>query len=441
MVTDGHLFLDEALARGAAAVISEREADRDLPLTWIQVSSIRQFMARCANRFYGNPSKKQQLVGVTGTNGKTTTCYLIHSILNRVAPTLRMGTIDMVVGDQKLETRMTTPEAPDIQKALSYGLRRGCRHGVVEVSSHALHLQRVLECHFSVALFTNLSQDHLDFHQTLEEYFTAKRLLFQKSYNPGLQYTVTNADDPYGRRLAELSQVPTFSYGISENSEIRLSGHRSTGEGLELNIDFFGRAVTLRSPLIGRHNLYNIMAAAAACSLLGIPDDTIREGVWSLQSVPGRFERVPIEAPFTVILDFAHTPDALESVLNLASEICPKRVICVFGCGGDRDRGKRPLMGKIAVEKADLAIVTSDNPRSEDPTSIIREIEQGIPPEATNFESIVDRQQAIERALQAAQEGDLVLLAGKGHEIYQEVGGRKIHFDEREIIKEALCLN
>jgi len=440
MVTDGHKFLDEAISRGAVAVASERKASSSLPIHWIQIASIRHFMARTANLFYGDPSQKLHLVGVTGTNGKTTTCYLIDSILKKISPSLRLGTIDTVIGDQKLKASMTTPEAPDIQEALSTGIQQSCRYGVVEVSSHALHLQRVLECHFPVAVFTNLSQDHLDYHRNMEEYFEVKQQLFNQNYNPGIQYSVVNGDDPYGCRLRELTRVKTFTYGLNENADIRLNSYNSNHEGLELELEFFERPLSLYSPLVGKHNLYNIMAAAVACSLLGIEDQTIREGIRALENVPGRFEKAAIEAPFTVILDFAHTPDALENVLNLAAEISQNRVICVFGCGGDRDRGKRPLMGRIAVEKADLAIVTSDNPRSENPTSIVKEIVEGIPEGATNFESIPDRKKAIQRALEVANEGDLVLLAGKGHEVYQEIRGRKFHFDEREIIVEALCL-
>lgn len=440
MVTDGHEFLDEAISRGAVAVASERKASSGLPIRWIQVTSIRHFMARTANRFYGNPSQQLRLAGVTGTNGKTTTCYLIDSILKQISPSLRLGTIDTVTGGHKVKSRMTTPEAPDIQQALSSGIQQNCRYGVVEVSSHALHLQRVFECHFRVAVFTNLSQDHLDYHRNMEEYFGVKRQLFDQNHNPGIQYSVTNADDSYGRRLQELTQVKTFTYGSSKNSDIRLKRHNSDHEGLELELKFFERQLSLHSPLVGKHNLYNIMAAATACSLLGIEDEAIREGIRTLEKVPGRFEKAAIEASFTVILDFAHTPDALENVLDLAAEISQNRVICVFGCGGDRDRSKRPLMGRIAAEKADLAIVTSDNPRSENPTSIIKEIEEGIPGGATNFESILDRREAIQRALEVAEEGDLVLLAGKGHEIYQEIQGKKFHFDEREIIEEALCL-
>lgn len=439
MVTDGHLFLGEALARGAVAVASERKAATEIPVAWIQVNSIRRFMARCANQFYDHPSKKLQLVGVTGTNGKTTVCHLIQSIMNKVSPALRMGTIDTLVGDWKIASRMTTAEAPDIQKILNMGSLQNCRYGVIEVSSHALHLQRVFGCHFPVAVFTNLSQDHLDFHGSLDEYFKAKQLLFQLSHNPGLQFTVTNNDDPYGRRLKELSEVPSFTYGIGEGADVLLHEHRSSQEGLELQLDFFGRTLSIQSPLIGKHNLYNIMAAATASSLLGIGDEAIREGVRTLANVPGRFEKVQIEAPFGVVLDFAHTPDALGNALDLANEVSKGRVICVFGCGGDRDRGKRPLMGKIAVKKADLVIVTSDNPRSENPGDIIQEIQQGIPPEYSNFECIVDREEAILRALKLAEKGDLVLLAGKGHETYQEVQGKRTDFDEREIVKEAFC--
>jgi UDP-N-acetylmuramoyl-L-alanyl-D-glutamate--2,6-diaminopimelate ligase len=441
MITDGHKFLDEALQRGAVAVASERKADAQMNLAWIQVSSIRKFMALCSNEFYGNPSKRMQLVGVTGTNGKTTTCHLIQAIMDQVSPSLKMGTIDAVIGEQRIKSRMTTSEAPDIQRALSIGLQRNCRYGVVEVSSHALILERVFQCCFPVAVFTNLSQDHLDFHNTLEEYFKAKQLLFCPSYNPGLQFVVTNNDDPYGRRLGENSRGETYSFGTSDGSDIQLREYSCTRDGLELNLDFFGRTLKLHSPLVGNHNLYNVMSAATACSLLGIEDGTIQEGIQSVDSVPGRFERVQIDAPFTVFVDFAHTPDALEHALRLATKISQRRVICVFGCGGDRDRGKRAFMGKIAAELADLAIITSDNPRSEDPQGIILEIEKGIPSGSSNFEIVIDREKAIRRALELADAGDLVLLAGKGHEVYQEIQGRRFHFDEREIVKEALCLN
>ena len=441
MVTDGHLFLDEAVSRGAIAVASERSNDSDHPIAWIEVDSIREFMARCSNHFHGNPSQDLNLIGVTGTNGKTTTCYLAHSIMEGVGPSLRIGTIDAVIGEQRLRTELTTPESTDIQEVLRSGVEQQCRHGIVEVSSHALLLKRVFECEFPVAVFTNLSQDHLDFHKTLDEYFLAKKLLFQSDYNPGIKHIVTNSDDPFGLELASTPGPQVSTYGLGEEADIYPIHHREQPKGQELVLDFFGRRLELHSPLFGKHNLYNIMAAAAACSVLGISDDKIRRGINQLPNVPGRFERLELDVPFTIILDFAHTPDALQNVLRLAAAVSDGRVICVFGCGGDRDRAKRPLMGGIATESADFVIVTSDNPRSEDPSAIVREVCEGIPLGNTNFESIPDRREAIYRALELADEGDLVLLAGKGHERHQEIAGRKHHFDEREVVREALCLN
>jgi UDP-N-acetylmuramoyl-L-alanyl-D-glutamate--2,6-diaminopimelate ligase len=396
-------------------------------------------MARCANLFYGNPSRELDLVGITGTNGKTTTAHLVHSVLNQQAPSLRMGTLSTAIGDRELEAEMTTPEAVDIQKTLHRAVKKGCQFGVMEVSSHALEFQRVFECHFPVAVFTNLSRDHLDFHKDLESYFNSKTMLFRQDHNPGLRFAVVNSDDPFSKRLVPSPCASVVSFGLARPSDVHLLRSEQTRAGIHLEIDLLGDTLSLESQLIGKHNLYNILAAATACRLLEITPETIQAGLARLKKVPGRFERVDVEAPFSVIIDFAHTPDALENVLNLAAETAQGRVICVFGCGGDRDRSKRPLMGEVVIRKADFAVITSDNPRSEVPLEIIKEIQAGIPPQAINFEVIPDRPEAIRYALQLARSGDLVLLAGKGHETYQEIRGRRIPFDEREIVREALC--
>lgn len=442
LTTDGNLFVDQAVSRGAAAIASEQPPSVPEPGTaWIQSRSLRRLMAHAANRFYGEPSKQLSLIGITGTNGKTTTAHLCHSILQRYSRAVMIGSIETRVGDQNLESTLTTPEAIDVQRILNLALKRGCKFGVMETSSHALFFGRVFQTHFPVSIFTNLSQDHLDFHSGLEDYFSAKKLLFRHSYNPGIRWGLLNIDDPFGQRLAGEVDGEVVSFGLTEEARIRPLDYTMTPAGLEANLGFFGRTLRIKSQLVGLHNLYNLMAAAGACSLLGVPDGTIQKALEELKSVPGRFEKVSVEVPFSIIIDFAHTPDALKNVLDLASQVAERRVICLFGCGGDRDRGKRPQMGTIACRGADVIVVTSDNPRSEDPQKIIDEILPGIPETQTEVEVIPDRKAAIRRALEIAQPGDLVLLAGKGHETYQEINGRKFPFDEREIVRKALCSN
>lgn len=433
--TDGNLYLDEALRRGAVGVVSERESPKSFPACWIQVGEVRSFMAQMANRFYGHPSREMKLVGITGTNGKTTTTFLVDAVLRQQAPSLLMGTIETRVGNETFASIRTTPESIDIQKILKRAVTEGCRAGVLEVSSHALQLNRVYGCHFPVAVFTNLSPEHLDFHGTLEDYFQAKRRLFLREYNPGLEEAIVNADDPFSRRLDPSPGTRLTTFGLRD-AMVFPRYWESSVSGSRLELNFFGRTLSLQSPLVGEHNLYNLMAAATACSRLGISDEAIRDGIASLFRVPGRFEKVDIQKSFTVIVDYAHTPDALENVLRLSRKLANGRVICVFGCGGDRDRSKRPVMGRLAVEMADLALVTSDNPRSEDPERILYEIRSGFPPHRRNFELIVDRRRAIARALEVAKEGDLVLIAGKGHETYQEGREGRIPFDDREVVKE-----
>lgn len=438
--TDGHRFLDQALQRGAVAVVSEEGPRASVPAVWLQVDSIRRWMALAADRFFGQPSRKLRLVGITGTNGKTTTAYLVHSILNTENRALMLGTIQTLVGDSSAPSRLTTPESIDIQSALERGWQEGCRTGVLEVSSHALSLERTYGCRFPVAVFTNLTQDHLDFHASFEDYFEAKKRLFDIDYNPGLEYSVINTDDPWGRRLAaQAGRVITF--GLAAEQDIRPIDYVTTVSGTRITIQLPGRQLEIESRLVGKHNVYNILAATAACFALGISDASILEGVHRLDVVPGRFEVLDLDTPYAVAIDYAHTPDALENLLRLAREVTRGRLICLFGCGGDRDRSKRPLMGEIAVRYADLTLVTSDNPRTEDPDSIIRQILEGIPAGTPNVEAMTDRRRAIRRALDLATEGDTVLLAGKGHETYQEIGTNRIAFDERQVVREALCSN
>jgi UDP-N-acetylmuramoyl-L-alanyl-D-glutamate--2,6-diaminopimelate ligase len=437
LTSDGHFFIDQTLRQGAAGIVSEEPPPADFPALWIQVASIRRAMAVMADEFFGRPSASLDLIGITGTNGKTTTAFLVHSIQKQSGPSVLMGTIKTVVADEEVESIRTTPEAIDIQRTLAQAVERACSTGVMEVSSHALALDRVLGCRFPVAVFTNLTQDHLDFHGSLEVYFEAKRLLFLKEYNPALRYAVVNGDDAYSRRLTT-PVVPFLTYGFSRDNSVHPKSLQTSVEGTTMDLQLPGRSLRITSPTVGEHNVYNIMAAVLACSLLGLDDQPIQEGIAALRSVPGRFEKVDVPAPFAVIVDYAHTPDALANVLRLCRKLTRNRVVCLFGCGGDRDRAKRPLMGAIAAGEADRVWITSDNPRSEEPEGIINDILTGVPEGSNNCEVVTDRREAIWRAIQSGQEGDVILLAGKGHETYQEAKGVKIHFDDREIAAEAL---
>lgn len=436
--TDGNRYVAEAVAAGAEAVVSERRRTDETDLPWIRVDRIRAVMSLLAARFCEEPARRLRLVGVTGTNGKTTTAYLLHSIFSREAPSLLLGTVEYIVGRRRAKSTLTTPESVDIQTSLREAVDAGCRYGVLEVSSHSLALDRTYGCPIPVAVFTNLSQDHLDFHGTMENYFAAKARLFDSTINPGLRHAVVNGDDVWGGRLAQL--VPNaVTYGLSPHNHYRAVDRRITAEGTRLRIVTPRSQFELTSHLVGTHNVYNILAAVAAADVLDLSVETIREGLASLQRVPGRFEKVPVDRPFTVIIDYAHTPDALANVLKLAREVTTGRLICLFGCGGDRDRAKRPQMGALAVRLADYVIVTSDNPRSEDPDAIINDIFAGIPAGADNVERVTDRRLAIRRALETAEPGDLVLLAGKGHEDCQEIAGHRYPFDERQVVQEVLC--
>lgn len=432
---DGHRFIPQALFKGAAAVVSERPVPSDFPAVWLQVPKIRQYMAEMANHYYGYPSHHLKLAGVTGTNGKTTTAYLIHSVMQTQGPAVLVGTIQTIVGREIQESIRTTPEATEIQKVLFQAVEQKCLGGVIEVSSHALALDRAYQCSFEVGIFTNLTHDHLDFHGSFERYLASKRRLFDLSHNPGLRTAVMNGDDP---RVAECTlpdSVRRVTFGMSKEHDIHPLEIDTGIDGTRLVLNVEGRRLEISSALAGEHNVYNLMAAVSACSHLGFQDQEIERGIARLERVPGRFERVSMDAPFSVFVDYAHTPDALANVLSLARDLCRRRLICVFGCGGDRDPRKRPRMGQIASEWADLVVLTSDNPRSEDPEEIIRQIELGLSA-SSQCETITDRRQAMERAFDLAQPGDLVLIAGKGHETHQESGAQKIDFDDVRVAKD-----
>jgi UDP-N-acetylmuramoyl-L-alanyl-D-glutamate--2,6-diaminopimelate ligase len=428
---DGHDFLDEAAAAGASAVIVRDSSRTALPA--LVVNDTRRAAAIAASEAYQWPAKELRIVGVTGTNGKTTTTFLLHSILGAAGrrPGL-LGTIESLIGGERRPAIRTTPEAIDLQRAFREMLDAGDRSCALEATSHGSELGRLDGVRFSALAFTNLSQDHLDFHGTFERYFDAKRRLFVEGERPP---AAVNVGDDYGRRLAEelraLGHEPLLTFGTAGDADIRPEQLELDGNGARLRAG----GIELRTKLRGRFNVENVLAAVAVSRLLGVENDAIAAGVAALKGVPGRFEAVEAGQPFAVVVDYSHKPDALENVLRTARELARSRVICVFGCGGDRDRGKRPLMGRIASELADVAIVTSDNPRSEDPDAIIAEVVAGA---EASLEVEPDRATAIGRALALAQEGDVVVIAGKGHEQGQEFAGRVVPFDDREVAREAL---
>jgi UDP-N-acetylmuramoyl-L-alanyl-D-glutamate--2,6-diaminopimelate ligase len=426
---DGHDFAPEAVANGAVALVVQKPLD--LPVTQLVVEDARRAMPVGADEFFGRPTERLEVAGVTGTNGKTTTAFLLYAILAAAGrrPGL-LGTIESRIGGERRPAIRTTPEAIDLQRTFREMLDAGDRSAAVEATSHGSELGRLDRVRFSALVFTNLTQDHLDFHGTLERYFDAKRRLFTEARPPA----AVNVGDEHGRRLAEelrgYNELLTF--GLADDADVRPE---------ELELDPRGArfraagGIELETRLRGRFNVVNILGAVAAARLLGIDDDAIAHGVKELRGVPGRFEAVDEGQPFAVLVDYAHTPDSLENVLRTARDLAQNRVICVFGCGGDRDRGKRPLMGRIATELADLAIVTSDNPRSEEPEAIIAEILEGAGSEA---EVEPDRREAIARAVSTAGGGDVVVIAGKGHEQGQQFADRTIPFDDREVAREAL---
>ncbi len=425
---DGHEFASDALARGAVALVVERPLEVGVPQ--LVVDDARAAMAIAADEFFAHPTRELAVAGVTGTTGKTTTAYLLHGIL--AAAGLRPGlvtTIESVVAGERRTAVRTTPEAIDLQRTFRAMLDAGDRSCAMEATSHGSQLKRLLKVRFSVLVFTNLSREHLDFHGTLERYFDAKRRLFLADLPPA----AVNVGDPYGRRLADELQGRTelLTFGLVREADVRADELEVSARGSR----FRAGGIELRTPLRGRFNVVNVLGALAASRLLGLSDEAVATGVAAVAGVPGRFEPVDEGQPFTVLVDYAHKPHALESVLQASRDLTRKRVLCVFGCGGDRDREKRPAMGRIAATLADVAIVTSDNPRSEDPLEIIDDVVAG-----TNSELEVepDRRTAIARALELADPGDVVIIAGKGHEQGQELRGVTLPFDDREVARELL---
>lgn len=429
--TDGHRYLAEAVEKGAAAALCEELPEGPGP--WVQVRDGRAALAAVSANWFCHPARELTVLGVTGTNGKTTTTYLLKAMLEGTlgAKVGLIGTNQNMIGDTVLPAARTTPESWEVQKLLRDMADAGCTHAVMEVSSHALVLHRVDAIPFAVGVFTNLTQDHLDFHGTMEGYRAAKGLLFRQTAT-----AVLNLDDPAGRYYAQQVTCPQFTY--SENKDIAdltAKNLRLFPDRVEFEAVTVGAIGRVRLPIPGGFTIYNALACISCGLVLGIPLGDISAALGAARGVKGRIEVVSVPAPYTVIIDYAHTPDALENILTTLRDFTKGRLICLFGCGGDRDRTKRPLMGAIAADLSDLVVVTSDNPRTEDPQDIIRDILSGMEGAETAVLVEPDREKAIALALEQGRAGDVILLAGKGHETYQEVNGVKRHMDEREIVK------
>jgi len=437
--TDGVRFVEQAVRQGAVAVAAEHTIAAVGNTVSFTVPDARRFLADISRIFYQDPASRLKLVAVTGTNGKTTTTYLLDSIFTHAGIRACLGgTIEMKTASKSIHSRHTTPEASDLAQFLHLALTEGCTHGTLEVSSHSLALKRVFGTKFRVAVFMNLTRDHLDFHRDIEDYFDAKRLLFSRENGNGVESAVINTDDPYGKKLEEYFHGDVLRFGFNPDADIRVLGCQTRADGTELVLATPGGNASFKTGLIGRHNVYNIMAATGAALRLQIDPEKIREGIESMPGVAGRFERVDAGQDFTVIVDYAHTPDALENLLSLVSQLPHERILTVFGCGGDRDKSKRPVMGSIAARCSDLSIVTSDNPRSEHPLDIIKDIETGMHEGPGIYRIVPDRREAIEQAVVEAGKGDIVVIAGKGHEDYQIVGDLRNPFDDRQVSRDLI---
>jgi UDP-N-acetylmuramoyl-L-alanyl-D-glutamate--2,6-diaminopimelate ligase len=443
---DGHAFVQQAINSGAVAVVVEY--DDAVPdslcmhagVIKIVVTNSRKSLALMSANYYGHPSKNMRVIGVTGTNGKTTSTHLIRAILEAAGETVGLiGTIEYRFGQETIPATHTTPESLELNELLSRMHKAGCTSVSMEVSSHALHQFRVHGIEFRAAAFTNLTQDHLDYHKSMDEYFQAKKILFDMLSDKA--WAVTNRDDDWGRRLFVSSRSNALSYGFDAGADVRVVNADLSIHGSAITLEYRGASTSFSSPLIGRFNVYNTLTAYSVGLALGVPREAMKQGIAGLQVVRGRFERIPSPAGWTAIIDYAHTPDALEKCLRTIHDVLPKdrrgKIITVFGAGGDRDKTKRPRMGAVASELSDLTIVTSDNPRTEDPEVIINDIFAGVLP-SRQVDREVDRRKAIERALGLAGNGDVVLIAGKGHEDYQVIGTKRNPFSDREVVEEFL---
>jgi UDP-N-acetylmuramoyl-L-alanyl-D-glutamate--2,6-diaminopimelate ligase len=436
---DGREFAQQAIDRGAVAAVSELPAPSGFRGAWIEVEHGRRALALAARNFYGDPAERLKLTGVTGTNGKTTTTFLIDAVLRAAGITTALvGTIEYRLAGEVRPAVNTTPESLDLYRMFQELEQAGGTHATMEVSSHALALGRVYGITFHTAVFTNLTRDHLDFHHTMEDYFAAKQLLFAAgdSGSAAPSWAVINNDDVYGRQIHPAPH--TLRYGFEAGADLRGSSLNMNFEGLRFTVQQGRERVQLTSPLVGKFNAYNILAACGAALSYGLDWNTISTAIANCPRVPGRFESVQQGQPFLVVVDYAHTDDALRNVISVARELRPKRVITLFGCGGDRDRSKRPLMAQAASQASDFVVLTSDNPRSEDPIAIMNDALVGLRRFDTPHIVEPDRAKAIRAALKEAEPGDIVILAGKGHETYQVLKDRVIHFDDREVARSVL---
>ncbi|MBI3593854.1 MAG: UDP-N-acetylmuramoyl-L-alanyl-D-glutamate--2,6-diaminopimelate ligase [Nitrospirae bacterium] len=445
--TDGHLFVQEAIDRGASAILCEKlpelDEEKKSRVVSILVENSRRAFAQIASRFYGDPSFSMGIIGVTGTNGKTTTSFLIKKLLESKGKTGLTGTVGNWTGAGRREATHTTPESSDLQRLFFEMKGAGVQNVVMEVSSHALALERVVGTSFDTVIFTNLTRDHLDFHRSMEDYFHAKSRLFTEQVPMGSKKmkprAIINLDDAYGERLTGISAREVWTYGMSPKADLQGRAVKLTDTGTSFQMIYPEGMLQIHSPLLGTFNVYNMLAAAGAALHQGITADVIEETFGQKIEVPGRLEKIQGEYPFTVLVDYAHTEDALVNVLRTIHEFKKKRIIIVFGCGGDRDKGKRPKMGSTAGRFADVVILTSDNPRSENPETILREIEEGvIASGAKKYRVLVNRRDAIKSAIEEAKQGDLVLIAGKGHETYQIIGSNRFEFNDLTVAKEML---
>lgn len=433
--TDGHLYIKDAIHRGAVAIVVNRKIDLE-GITIIQVKDTRKAMAQIASRFYSDPSKSLELIGVTGTNGKTSTTYMIKKILEASGKRVGLiGTISNWIGDEEISADRTTPESLDLQELFCKMINRGIDSCVMEVSSHSLALQRVEECHFKVGVFTNLTPDHLDFHPTIEDYRHAKKKLFYKTS----LYNIFNIDDEHGRILVkemEDSKTPLLTFGIKNKADITAKNITMTLKNVTFDLVTPKYQEKIRMNIPGMFTVYNALAAAAVAYAMDINAKYLKQGLETMKNVAGRLDTVEEFKDFAVIVDYAHTPDALENVIKAVKGFTNNRLTTVFGCGGDRDRTKRPIMGEISGKYSDLTILTSDNPRSEDPMEILRMIEEGIKRTNGKYEIIENRRMAIATALKKAEVGDIVLIAGKGHETYQIIKNMVYEFDDKKVALE-----
>lgn len=438
--TDGHNYIESAIANGAVAILAEEDKKVPDDVVYIVTKNTRQAMAKVASNFYDKPSKFMRVIGVTGTNGKTTTTHLIQNILHRAGfKTGILGTLYARIDDYEKEMGHTTPEALEIEEFMNLCRERGARYVVMEVSSHALDLDRVKEIDYKVAIFTNLTQDHLDYHQNMENYKNAKIKLFTMIPENEGNFVVINNDDRYAEDFIKGSRAEVITYGIENGADVRGYNLDISAEGTSFMVRYKDTDFKVQMQLIGLFSVYNALAAIAFALREGIEPEVIKEALAATLSVAGRFEQVKCGQDFTVVVDYAHTPDGLENVLKTAKSLTQNRLITVFGCGGDRDKTKRPLMGEIAARYSDFCVVTSDNPRSEDPKAIIDDIIPGLlKVEGSRYAVVVDRREAIRHAIYMAKPGDMVVIAGKGHETYQLIGDKILEFDDRKVAAEFL---